>query len=612
MLAKIILWLISLNIFIFPQITVTNSIVAGGVTSSSAKFFIRVSQEASINIEVSGEQTFASSIKGTAVNVTTGSDLAGIVNVEGLSPDTKYFYRVLINDAPAESSVRYFWTFPQEGAISNFTFAFGSCQQGGPGSQGNVYNEIVKHQPRFFLQIGDWGYPDTTDNLPFDSSFFSADYSNVQSSYEHKYDLSYPMDSLLRIAPVDYLFDDHDYMNNNASAATSSFSVPLKPNPLGNDFIVREITNPPGARENSIRGYKENFPGYPLVNESRGIYHKFSFGNAEFFMLDLRSQRSPDLEALVKNNSSHLWEFKPPAGHTILGRDNAPGSGENQLDWFLNSLLNSRADWKFIVSTVPFNKSQSLAIDLSIFLQDLILDIPSEDYPDSIRGIFAAMELSDKWAGFTSDIDTVLNFINANNIKNVIVLSGDSHTAAMDDGANSGLPEIMAGGLDITNSQLAAILAAFGLNIWNRGGQGLTTSDFNNAFGKISVFGSDSVRLSLIDEFGTDFANYTIANSVTGLDSNPRILPRNYELSQNYPNPFNPETLIEYSISQPGFVSIKLYDVLGCELKTLTSGFKGKGKYKINFNSIGFSSGVYFYAMKVNNFSEIKKMMILK
>jgi hypothetical protein len=205
-----------------------------------------------------------------------------------------------------------------------------------------------------------------------------------------------------------------------------------------------------------------------------------------------------------------------------------------------------------------------------------------------------------------------LNFISLNNIKNVIVLSGDSHTAAIDDGANSGLPEIMAGGLDITNSQLAAILAAFGINIWNRGGQGLTTPDFNNAFGNITVFGSDSVRLSLIDEFGTEFAHYTIANSMTDINSGSDILPSKYELSQNFPNPFNPETSIEYLIREASIVSIKVYDVLGRELKTLVNSYKQKGRYKITFNSAGLPSGVYFYRMETNSFSDIKKMIILK
>jgi hypothetical protein len=405
-------------------------------------------------------------------------------------------------------------------------------------------------------------------------------------------------------------------MNNNASALTSSFSVPIKPNPLGDDFIVQEIQNPENARENSIRGYKENFPGYPLVNVSRGIYHKFIYGNAEFFVPDLRSQRSPNLNALKKNNTSGLWEFDPPEGHTILGRSNSPGSGENQIDWFLNSLANSNAVWKFIVSSVPFNRSQKAAIDLSIILQDLVLDVPSDQYPDSIRGIFAAMELADKWAGFNTDIDTVLNFISVNNIKNVIVLSGDSHTAAIDDGVNAGLPEIMAGGLDITNSQLAAILAAFGLNIWNRGGQGLTTSEFNNAFGKVSVFGSDSVRLSLIDEYGATFAAHTISNQVTDVKNTWKgNIPAETELSQNFPNPFNAVTNFSFQISSAsggGFVSLKIFDVLGREVETVVNETKPAGKYGVSFNAEDLPSGIYFYRLQVGTYSQTRKMILLK
>ena len=105
---------------------------------------------------------------------------------------------------------------------------------------------------------------------------------------------------------------------------------------------------------------------------------------------------------------------------------------------------------------------------------------------------------------YPNDVDNDLLFIENNNIKNVIVLSGDSHNAAMEDGTNAGLPEIMAGGLDITNSKTVALMQSFGINIWNKGGQGVSTNEFNNAFGKITVFGTDSVKLELIDEFGTN------------------------------------------------------------------------------------------------------------
>ena len=67
-----------------------------------------------------------------------------------------------------------------------------------------------------------------------------------------------------------------------------------------------------------MRGYRENMPGYPLANESRGIYHSFSYGSADFFVVDLRSQRSPNLEPFTKNPVDGKYQFTPPPGHSIL------------------------------------------------------------------------------------------------------------------------------------------------------------------------------------------------------------------------------------------------------------------------------------------------------
>lgn len=497
-----------------PQLAST--VVVGGVTHNKARFRASLTETGQFYIELSVSPQFTNSISTNTAVCNTASYLRGIVEVEGLQADTKYFYRVRVNGNVTDTLTRTFMTFPVPGTVMDFSFAFGSCLNSGnflPSGTppGNIFREVVKHNPRFFLQIGDYGYPDTTDNLPFFPNFFAGNMALVQQSYVTKFDRNYLIDTLLSRTPIDYVYDDHDYMNDNSGATTSSFFVPFKPNPLGNDFVKIEFANPAGGRENSINGYKENFPGYTLVNESRGIYHKFSFGNVEVFVPDLRSQRSPNLNSVNKNETTGFWEFTPPAGHSILGRNDAPGTGQSQFDWFLQSLQNSQATWKFIASSVPFNLGQKAGIQLGITLQDSILNIP--EFPAGTRGIFAAMELADKWVGFPEDIDSVMRFVQARQIKNVIVLSGDSHTAALDDGANAGFPEIMAGGLDITNSKLVALLTSFGVNIWNKGGQGITTQLFNNAFGKIEVFGADSVRLSLVDEGGIVFAKHTVVNS---------------------------------------------------------------------------------------------------
>jgi len=90
------------------------------------------------------------------------------------------------------------------------------------------------------------------------------------------------------------------------------------------------------------------------------------------------------------------------------------------------------------------------------------------------------------------------------------------------------------------------------------------------------------------------------------------ITPHNYKLEQNYPNPFNPETRIKYQIPIPGFVSLKVYDVLGNEISTLVNEEKSEGEFEVQFNATGLSSGIYFYQIQAENIIKTKKMMLIK
>jgi photosystem II stability/assembly factor-like uncharacterized protein len=88
--------------------------------------------------------------------------------------------------------------------------------------------------------------------------------------------------------------------------------------------------------------------------------------------------------------------------------------------------------------------------------------------------------------------------------------------------------------------------------------------------------------------------------------------PVSAELFQNYPNPFNPTTTISYRILRTSKVKITLFDVTGREVKIILNDFKHPGDYRIKVNSEGLSSGVYFYKLETQGFSESKKMVILK
>jgi len=116
--------------------------------------------------------------------------------------------------------------------------------------------------------------------------------------------------------------------------------------------------------------------------------------------------------------------------------------------------------------------------------------------------------------------------------------------------------------------------------------------------------GSYTYRLKQIDFNGT----FTYSDEVN-IDI---TLPLEYALEQNYPNPFNPSTTIKYSIPEDGFVKLAVYNMLGEEVTTLINSQQKAGRYEVNFNATGLSSGVYVYRIEAANYTASKKLMLMK
>ncbi len=89
-------------------------------------------------------------------------------------------------------------------------------------------------------------------------------------------------------------------------------------------------------------------------------------------------------------------------------------------------------------------------------------------------------------------------------------------------------------------------------------------------------------------------------------------VPQKFSLSQNYPNPFNPETMIIYNLPSEQSVSLKIYDMTGREVSKLVNEVQSAGRYQIRFNSGNLSSGIYYLKMKAGEFSDVKKLVIMK
>jgi len=98
---------------------------------------------------------------------------------------------------------------------------------------------------------------------------------------------------------------------------------------------------------------------------------------------------------------------------------------------------------------------------------------------------------------------------------------------------------------------------------------------------------------------------------VVSVDDEPIIID-DFELFQNYPNPFNPTTIINYQVPELNYVTIKVYDVLGNEVATLVNDEKSAGSYEVGFDGTNLTSGIYFYQLRAGDYTETKKMILLR
>ncbi|MEJ2105082.1 MAG: T9SS type A sorting domain-containing protein [Ignavibacteriaceae bacterium] len=137
-------------------------------------------------------------------------------------------------------------------------------------------------------------------------------------------------------------------------------------------------------------------------------------------------------------------------------------------------------------------------------------------------------------------------------------------------------------------------------------GKGTTSETQNYSYAdKLSDINSERLyyRLKQLDFDGS----FEYSNMIEVV-----VPPSEFVLSQNYPNPFNPSTTINYQLPENSFVSLKVYNVLGNEVASLVNEQKQAGKYEVEFNASELGSGVYFYTLKVGEFVQSKKMLLLK
>ena len=152
-----------------------------------------------------------------------------------------------------------------------------------------------------------------------------------------------------------------------------------------------------------------------------------------------------------------------------------------------------------------------------------------------------------------------------------------------------------------------------GAEQWRKNYDGGNNNHHDEAVAILLDAAGDVIVTGFADRQGSldDYATIKYSESV-GITQTSSNIPEIYSLSQNYPNPFNPVTHLEFAIPEFGFVSLIVYDLLGRKVAELVKSDLAPGIYTYNFDASGLSSGIYFYKLSAENFSEVKRMNLVK
>lgn len=339
---------------------------SGGVTPTSAEVRARTTSDDAERLRlaiVAGDASqpdwdAARFVPVTSNDEATGGEVIAGFAVDDLAPDTTYHYAVEVDGTLDTIQVGRFTTFPDGPA--SFRFTVGACAR--VGSNGSVFDAIVREQPLFHLIAGDFHYGDIPDD--------------ERDRYDDVIGLTLRQPAqaaLYRSTPIAYVWDDHDYGVNDSD----SFSA---------------------SRAAAMAAYRANVPSYELAGALSPVYQRFDVGRVRFLLTDARSGRE--------------------GGVTLLGAD--------QLAWLLDELVLAAEEQALVVWLNP------------------------------VPWVADEEEGADHWGGFPEERRIIADTIAEHDIDNLLMISGDAHMVAIDDGTNtdfssdgtSGFPLLHAAALD--------------------------------------------------------------------------------------------------------------------------------------------------------------------
>lgn len=242
-------------------------------------------------------------------------------------------------------------------------------------------------------------------------------------------------------------------------------------------------------------------------------------------------------------------------------------------------------------------------------------------------GLFRSINGGDTWTDITNGLpDRFIGCIFIDNKSYVYVTLlgfGTSHLYISEDlGQNwenigSGLPDVPASAVIVDPENPTHIYLGNDLGVYLSTNNGTSWESFSLGLPDAVIISDLKIlRSDRLLRASTNGAGFFERKLVTEEPTviKEEIINAGYELYQNYPNPFNPLTKIKFTVPDNNQLSVKLkvYDILGNEIKTLLNKIKSPGTYEIEFDGSGLSSGVYYYKLIIGNYSVTKKMLLLK
>ncbi len=178
---------------------------------------------------------------------------------------------------------------------------------------------------------------------------------------------------------------------------------------------------------------------------------------------------------------------------------------------------------------------------------------------------------------------------------------------------SSNLPNIGHSSIAIRHTSPRMIFVGTDLGVFSSTNDGANWVSFNTGFPNVEVYDlkyKEGPALLLAATHGRGCFTFDL-NTILSV-GNSSLNADDYALEQNYPNPFNPSTVIRYNLKDQQNVVLKVFDALGREVRTLVNEQKSPGSHSVSFDGSGLSAGVYYYRLNAGEYSDVKKMLLVK